>query len=100
MFAKLRPSFRRTETEDVSTSPVAMTSVEEDKRDPATTEAAIASSSQAESQTELPDEDLQRGVQDVEAVTLNWSKGSLIAVFIKYVLAPACQSKRALSSHL
>jgi hypothetical protein len=36
-----------------------------------------------DSQSEFPDEDLQRGVQAVEAVTLNWSKASLIAVFLK-----------------
>lgn len=33
----------------------------------------------------LPDENAQKGVQDVEAVTLSWSKSALIAVFIKYV---------------
>lgn len=27
----------------------------------------------------------QQGVQDVEAVAITWSKGSLIAVFIKYI---------------
>ena len=32
--------------------------------------------------------ELQRGVQDVESVTLNWSKASLIAVFVKYVVLP------------
>ncbi|ORZ08153.1 major facilitator superfamily domain-containing protein [Absidia repens] len=31
---------------------------------------------------ERPEEDAQRGVQDVEAVTLTWSKTTLIAVFI------------------
>ncbi len=34
-----------------------------------------------------PTEGLQRGVQQVEAVTLSWSKATLIAVFIKYVVA-------------
>lgn len=29
------------------------------------------------------DEDTQRGVQDVEAVTLSWSKTTLIMVFLK-----------------
>lgn len=29
------------------------------------------------------DEDAQRGVQDVEAVTLSWTKTSLILVFMK-----------------
>ncbi|TGJ88108.1 hypothetical protein E0Z10_g696 [Xylaria hypoxylon] len=31
---------------------------------------------------ERPDENLQRGVQDIEALTLSWSKRALIAVFI------------------
>jgi hypothetical protein len=34
---------------------------------------------------QMPDEHAQRGVQDVEAVALTWSKGYLIAVFVKYV---------------
>lgn len=33
----------------------------------------------------IPNRNTQRGVQDVEAVTLTWSKGTLIAMFIKYV---------------
>jgi hypothetical protein len=36
-----------------------------------------------DSQPDHPGEDLQRGVQRVEAVTLAWSKASLIAVFFK-----------------
>jgi hypothetical protein len=35
---------------------------------------------------EVPDGSAQHGVQDVEAVTMAWSKKTLIAVFIKYVL--------------
>lgn len=35
---------------------------------------------------EIPDGNAQHGVQDVEAVTMAWSRGTLIAVFIKYVL--------------
>jgi hypothetical protein len=34
---------------------------------------------------EVPDGNAQNGVQDVEAVTMVWSKKTLIAVFIKYV---------------
>lgn len=34
---------------------------------------------------EIPDGSAQHGVQDVEAVTMAWSRGTLIAVFIKYV---------------
>lgn len=37
-----------------------------------------------QSQPDQPSADAQRGVQDVEAVTLTWSKPTLIAVFIKY----------------
>lgn len=38
-----------------------------------------------ETQPDAPTEEAQRGVQNVEAVTLTWSKKSLIAVFIKCV---------------
>lgn len=34
---------------------------------------------------EIPDGSAQHGVQDVEAVTMTWTRGTLIAVFIKYV---------------
>lgn len=34
---------------------------------------------------EIPEEDLHRGVQDIEAMTQTWSKTALIAVFVKYV---------------
>ena len=34
---------------------------------------------------ELPSPDAQAGVRQVEAVTLTWTKGALIAVFIKFV---------------
>ncbi|KAL4793135.1 major facilitator superfamily domain-containing protein [Aspergillus venezuelensis] len=43
---------------------------------------APSTDSSAESHGPLPTRDAQRGVQDVEAVTLTWSKGTLIAVFI------------------
>jgi hypothetical protein len=33
---------------------------------------------------ERPTEDAQRGVQNVEAVTLTWSKKALVGIFIKY----------------
>ena len=76
-FSKLRAGFRRTmTTEDASISMERVT-VEADKQDPVI-ESAAASDSTGE---------LQRGVQDVESVTQNWSKASLIAVFVKYVKA-------------
>jgi hypothetical protein len=37
-------------------------------------------------QAVTPEEELQRGVQEVEAVTMTWSKTTLVAVFFKCVL--------------
>ncbi|ROV94992.1 hypothetical protein VMCG_08299 [Cytospora schulzeri] len=91
-FAKLRAPFRRTATDDALGTSVAMEDtkpVEENKKDSTTatatdeaTDDATASNSNEESrQAEVPDEDVQYGVQDVEAVTLTWSRTSLIIVF-------------------
>lgn len=81
-----RNTFRRTTTDD-TINQVATAPVEENKTDPATVETGPASKETRDLQEELPGEDLQRGVQDVEAVTLSWSKASLVAVFAKYVLS-------------
>lgn len=59
----------------VETSAVGGTTVEESKRDP-------ASDSEVQ-QPEVPAEDLQHGVRDIEAITMTWSKRTLILVFIK-----------------
>lgn len=40
---------------------------------------------------EIPDGSAQHGVQDVEAVTMAWSKKTLIIVFIKYVCSVFCR---------
>ncbi|KIW74896.1 hypothetical protein Z517_11666 [Fonsecaea pedrosoi CBS 271.37] len=86
VFPKLRPGFRRTTTEDVVT-PVPMTPVGRDEKDAATDNIEANTTTT----TNINDEDLkeegldetaQRGVQDVQAVTLTWSKRSLVAVFI------------------
>ncbi|CAO3588871.1 unnamed protein product [Absidia cylindrospora] len=45
-------------------------------------ESVIPSVGNEEPQSELPSENVQRGVQDVEAVTLTWSKATLITVFL------------------
>ena len=42
-----------------------------------------AESSSQQPEEELPTEDAQRGVKKAEAVTLTWSKTTLIAVFVK-----------------
>lgn len=49
-------------------------------------ESIVPTESYNDPKSELPTEDAQQGVKDVEAVTLTWSKTTLIAVFIKYVL--------------
>lgn len=80
-----RNTFRRTTTDD-TINQVATAPAEESKTDPTTVESGTADKEAVDPQSEeLPGEDLQRGVHDVEAVTLSWSKVSLIAVFIKYV---------------
>lgn len=84
---RFRTALRRTSPDDADADPVVTTSAEENKKDPATDGAAVVNSSD-DSQPERPSEDLQRGVQRVEAVTLSWSKASLIAVFVKYVPPP------------
>jgi hypothetical protein len=54
---------------------------EETKRDLATDTVVPANAS--DENPEAPTEDTQRGVRDVEAITLSWSKTMLIAVFVK-----------------
>jgi hypothetical protein len=61
-----------------------MKEVESAEKTPgANTEAAVAEGGEPQA-NDRPDEDAQRGVRMVEAVTLTWSKRSLIAIFIKY----------------
>lgn len=100
--SKFRPGFRRKATEDIinESSEVAMadmpSSNEKNSATPAVTGAddTISSSNandlpiseQAEKDA-LPTENAQRGVQEVEAVALTWTKPMLIAVFLKYVHA-------------
>ncbi|KAG0161730.1 hypothetical protein PDIDSM_1161 [Penicillium digitatum] len=50
------------------------TTAEEGKRDPAADPEA--------QQPEVPSEDLQHGVRDIEAITMTWSKRTLILVFL------------------
>ncbi|CEP08205.1 hypothetical protein [Parasitella parasitica] len=45
-------------------------------------ESIVRNDSQDTHKIEVPTQDVQKGVKDVEAVTLTWSKTSLIAVFI------------------
>ncbi|PQE22523.1 Siderophore iron transporter mirB protein [Rutstroemia sp. NJR-2017a BVV2] len=85
-----RPGFRRTTTENEGPA-VHMTELPNDNKTPAITgtQDTISPSninedtiSEQPEKDILPAEDAQRGVQQVEAVTLTWSKPYLIAVFI------------------
>ena len=96
-FSRFRPAFHRAATEDVATPQSApmevLPTTDEKIAGTATTmgnatDVISPDTNTGEPQVEepvkdiLPSEDAQRGVQQVEAVTLTWSKPSLIAVFI------------------
>ena len=83
MFPKLRDALRRTTTDNTEKS-VAVNTLEVNEKNPVTDD-TTADNSDGALQPELPGEELQRGVQEVEAVTLTWSKTMLVAVFFKYV---------------
>jgi len=84
-FPKFRPGFRRSTTEGpvASSTELSTVTVEEPKRDIAFG-GPIADTSIDVPPSNRPSEDVQRGVQEVEAVTLTWSRRTLIAVFLKY----------------
>lgn len=48
-------------------------------------ESIVPTESHDDLKSERPTENAQKGVKEVEAVTLTWSKTTLIAVFVKYV---------------
>lgn len=79
-FARFRSTFRRSSTQEIVT-PTTVNADEETKRDLATETVIPANAS--DENPEAPTEDTQRGVRDVEAITLSWSKTMLIAVFVK-----------------
>ncbi|CAG8128970.1 unnamed protein product [Penicillium salamii] len=77
--SRLRSAFRRSSTQE-SVVPVAVTAVSEKNHDaPHDTESAMPATAE---NPEVPTEDIQQGVKDLEAVTLSWSKTTLILVFV------------------
>ena len=100
VFPKFRPGFRRTTTDNASPSVPQDITLAENSKDPAVVYStdAPAGNDNDEAPSELPSEDVQGGVQNIEAVTLTWSKKSLVAVFILYDLTfTAHQSERVSS---
>lgn len=47
------------------------------------TDSAATNNDNGDPQQDLPNEEAQRGVQDVEAMALTWSKLTLIGIFLK-----------------
>jgi hypothetical protein len=80
-----RNVFRRQATED-SVSQVDVTTNEDRKREIPSDGVAAENNGavSADQPVETPEEELHRGVHDIEAMTKSWSKGALIAVFLKY----------------
>jgi hypothetical protein len=78
--ARFRTAFRRSSTQE-SVTPVAVsTAGEKNGQLPADAETAMPATAD---NPEVPTEDTQLGVKEVEAVTLSWTKTMLIAVFAK-----------------
>lgn len=93
--SKVRAIFKRRDTDnalELQPSAPALESSPEHASEPAIDEKTVAVDESARSSSNdgvAPQDrhdNLQHGVEAVEAVTLNWSKASLIAVFIKYVV--------------
>jgi hypothetical protein len=98
LFSKIQSAFGRRATDDgVDSVPVELVGEKKDegrqdpisegneknREDPAF--GTTGTDSNDEQQDQLPTQDAQRGVHDVEAVTLTWTKTTLVAVFLKYV---------------
>lgn len=83
MLYKLRAALRPSQIDNTVTS-IPVNTVEVNEKNPATDDATAGNSNDTR-HPDLPSEELQRGVQTVEAVTLTWTKTTLVAVFMKYV---------------
>ncbi|KAK4119470.1 MFS general substrate transporter [Parathielavia appendiculata] len=78
LLSSVRAKLGRASTEEEGKLPVVVdTTGEKSPRDP-----EINDASAVNGQADRPGKDLQEGVREIEAVTLTWSKTTLIAVFI------------------
>lgn len=69
------PKFRRsTSNDEIAEEPTATTEATNQEK-------GINAADTDEKPEEVPDENAQSGVQDIEAMTLAWTKGSLILLF-------------------
>jgi hypothetical protein len=83
--SRFRPGFRRAATDNNDQSVIMKDGDSAQKTPETDTKTAALDEVDNDGRTAMdrPDEDAQRGVRMVEAVTLTWSKKALIAVFIK-----------------
>ncbi|BCS28336.1 uncharacterized protein APUU_61384A [Aspergillus puulaauensis] len=79
--SRLRSAFRRRATDD-SIAPVTVSETQQNKTDASPESGVQLQATDVKPEDERPTENTQRGVQGVEAVTLSWSKRTLISVFI------------------
>ena len=82
--SRLRSALWRRAT-DESITPVAVAETQQSKTDASPESGVQPQATDVKPEDERPTENTQHGVQGVEAVTLSWSKRTLIAVFIKCV---------------
>lgn len=78
LIRRARIVFRRMSTEDNENDSLAHNPPRDGKDGPRSPVSSVVLE-------EIPDMNAQYGVQDVEAVTITWTRGTLIAVFVKYV---------------
>lgn len=84
LISGVKAAFRRSPTEEEPSTRAAVDiGGKKTEKDAVTDDAAVVNDG-GESPAEHPAEDMQRGVQQVEAVTMSWTKATLIAVFFKY----------------
>lgn len=84
LMRRVRTVFSRVSTDQVASLSAQQPNPENEEKTPDTTENLSSDVMNEGLKYEVPTEGLQHGVSDAEAVTLTWSKTTLIAVFIKY----------------
>ena len=86
--SKLRAAFHRASIDDVSPVSVEVNEKTEESKGDNAVAATAPDTKEEDENSDLPTTDAQRGVHDVEAVTLTWTKTTLVAVFMKCVCIP------------
>lgn len=95
MLNKRLPGFlRRTVTDDAAVEPADVIQVTNQRKD----EEHVPATDGEKPAEELPTGDAQDGVKAIEAITLSWSKGSLVAVYVWYVVAACCRKTWAFAN--